>query len=262
MCNHLFFFLMIRRPPRSTLFPYTTLFRSQAAASVCARAGLASAESAAAPRARRPRDACMDDPFLQCRSRRDGAGGDQTSFAADRPDERGQRFVYCSGSVDSPRPGRSTWSMGRVPPAAPAISVGAPGFMRIGHGVQRYTRPPTSSEGPPGATLEDALPPLDRVLTTRSGCVVFEAVTGEPAEPAVAARFYPGIAAGPAALVWAARRRPSHAELVRTWPARTPPGPADLVRGWWRPTIEVLREERRSAASLERARVTRRSKAR
>src|SRR5256885_14549516 len=30
----LFFFLMIRRPPRSTLFPYTTLFRS-----VLARAG-------------------------------------------------------------------------------------------------------------------------------------------------------------------------------------------------------------------------------
>src|SRR5215217_9244386 len=26
-----FFFLMIRRPPRSTLFPYTTLFRSNAA---------------------------------------------------------------------------------------------------------------------------------------------------------------------------------------------------------------------------------------
>src|SRR2546422_2295160 len=29
----LFFFLMIRRPPRSTLFPYTTLFRSRAACS-------------------------------------------------------------------------------------------------------------------------------------------------------------------------------------------------------------------------------------
>src|ERR1039457_1489078 len=26
--QHFFFFLMIRRPPRSTLFPYTTLFRS------------------------------------------------------------------------------------------------------------------------------------------------------------------------------------------------------------------------------------------
>src|SRR6266550_5586588 len=30
---HLFFFLMIRRPPRSTLFPYTTLFRSRRAPS-------------------------------------------------------------------------------------------------------------------------------------------------------------------------------------------------------------------------------------
>src|SRR2546427_11357001 len=30
----LFFFLMIRRPPRSTLFPYTTLFRSADAVAV------------------------------------------------------------------------------------------------------------------------------------------------------------------------------------------------------------------------------------
>src|SRR5260221_5077726 len=30
----LFFFLMIRRPPRSTLFPYTTLFRSHKSPSV------------------------------------------------------------------------------------------------------------------------------------------------------------------------------------------------------------------------------------
>src|SRR3989442_8600417 len=28
MLDYFFFFLMIRRPPRSTLFPYTTLFRS------------------------------------------------------------------------------------------------------------------------------------------------------------------------------------------------------------------------------------------
>src|SRR3712207_7600008 len=28
MLGSIFFFLMIRRPPRSTLFPYTTLFRS------------------------------------------------------------------------------------------------------------------------------------------------------------------------------------------------------------------------------------------
>src|SRR6266511_6320533 len=31
----LFFFLMIRRPPRSTLFPYTTLFRSPPKGSPC-----------------------------------------------------------------------------------------------------------------------------------------------------------------------------------------------------------------------------------
>src|SRR5207248_11249817 len=31
----LFFFLMIRRPPRSTLFPYTTLFRSRLCATKC-----------------------------------------------------------------------------------------------------------------------------------------------------------------------------------------------------------------------------------
>src|ERR1051326_2122160 len=35
------FFLMMRRPPRSTLFPYTTLFRSQIAGGRAAVAGLA-----------------------------------------------------------------------------------------------------------------------------------------------------------------------------------------------------------------------------
>src|SRR3712207_8523101 len=35
----MFFFLMIRRPPRSTLFPYTTLFRSRGAAGLARRAG-------------------------------------------------------------------------------------------------------------------------------------------------------------------------------------------------------------------------------
>src|SRR3989442_3060705 len=33
-----FFFLMIRRPPRSTLFPYTTLFRSQVNQALVAQA--------------------------------------------------------------------------------------------------------------------------------------------------------------------------------------------------------------------------------
>src|SRR5580698_3262649 len=34
--DEFFFFLMIRRPPRSTLFPYTTLFRSRRLAGVFA----------------------------------------------------------------------------------------------------------------------------------------------------------------------------------------------------------------------------------
>src|SRR3712207_7306238 len=46
MCSRVFiafFFLMIRRPPRSTLFPYTTLFRSRR------RDGRARPRGAAAP---------------------------------------------------------------------------------------------------------------------------------------------------------------------------------------------------------------------
>src|SRR3712207_7061080 len=35
-----FFFLMIRRPPRSTLFPYTTLFRSQASGALMPVSGM------------------------------------------------------------------------------------------------------------------------------------------------------------------------------------------------------------------------------
>src|SRR2546429_5726426 len=39
--TYLFFFLMIRRPPRSTLFPYTTLFRSTAAGGIrCRRSAI------------------------------------------------------------------------------------------------------------------------------------------------------------------------------------------------------------------------------
>src|SRR5438309_3224469 len=44
---------MIRRPPRSTLFPYTTLFRSTTLSG--ARASSVSARSAFAPRLRSPR---------------------------------------------------------------------------------------------------------------------------------------------------------------------------------------------------------------
>src|ERR1041384_8553646 len=45
-----FFFLMIRRPPRSTLFPYTTLFRSPALSSRTARSPCPASPPACPPR--------------------------------------------------------------------------------------------------------------------------------------------------------------------------------------------------------------------
>src|SRR5256884_8441471 len=65
-CNlldvHLFFFfLMIRRPPRSTLFPYTTLFRSSAAARTLSHGERRQLELAVAL-AQRPRVLLLDEP--------------------------------------------------------------------------------------------------------------------------------------------------------------------------------------------------------
>src|SRR3712207_7301422 len=50
---YIFFFLMIRRPPRSTLFPYTTLFRSHGRHGRRHRHGDADGHAAAAGRGRR-----------------------------------------------------------------------------------------------------------------------------------------------------------------------------------------------------------------
>src|SRR5256885_8244081 len=71
---------MIRRPPRSTLFPYTTLFRSGDGG---APAGGASSRSSAAPAARGP-------------ARFRSGGGTQTfrtsSDAASQPDRKSTRL--------------------------------------------------------------------------------------------------------------------------------------------------------------------------
>src|SRR5882757_10296242 len=47
-----FFFLMIRRPPRSTLFPYTTLFRSCPSRAAPPRLARTGRRAAGRPRAR------------------------------------------------------------------------------------------------------------------------------------------------------------------------------------------------------------------
>src|SRR5690349_22860741 len=49
----MFFFLLIRRPPRSTLFPYTTLFRS-AFSAAAARSGVRTRLAARIPAHRTP----------------------------------------------------------------------------------------------------------------------------------------------------------------------------------------------------------------
>lgn len=105
----------------------------------------------------------------------------------------------------------------------------------------------------------EALPPMDRVLMTHGGVVMFMDITGELAEGAIAERRYPEVSAVDVTLVWARWRKPTHAELVKAWPSRQPPGAPDLARGWWQPTLEELREERRKASSVEWARNTRRA---
>src|SRR5688572_31090909 len=55
-----FFFFMIRRPPRSTLFPYTTLFRSASSRAIAART--ASISSGFVKKSRAPtRSACRSE---------------------------------------------------------------------------------------------------------------------------------------------------------------------------------------------------------
>jgi len=104
---------------------------------------------------------------------------------------------------------------------------------------------------------DDPLPPLERVVMTHKGAVIFTAIDGELVDDSVARRFYPSTSAVGATLVWATWRRPTHDELVKAWPARWAADDRGLARGWWQPTIEELRVERRKAASTERAAETR-----
>jgi hypothetical protein len=105
---------------------------------------------------------------------------------------------------------------------------------------------------------DETLPPLERVVMTHQGSVIFTNVTGELVEDAIARHYYPDVSAAGVTLVWAAWRKPTHAELVKAWPARGPADAQDLARGWWQPTLAELRVERRNALSAERAQETRR----
>lgn len=100
----------------------------------------------------------------------------------------------------------------------------------------------------------DDLPPTERpVATLAFGIVVVSEITGELVEPEEIAGLYPDIAGEQ---VWGMWRTPSLEELVQTWPARLEPADGQRRRGWWLPTLDELREARRSARSRERRTVS------
>src|SRR5215210_8733830 len=65
-CVFLFFFLMIRRPPRSTLFPYTTLFRS-GLPSARAPCGADTVPAMSTPRSEEHTSELQSPMYLVCR---------------------------------------------------------------------------------------------------------------------------------------------------------------------------------------------------
>lgn len=96
----------------------------------------------------------------------------------------------------------------------------------------------------------DDLPPLDRPIAMKSyGIVVVSDITGELVEREEIADVYPDI---PDDQVWGIWRTPSLEELVHTWPSKVEPGEQERRRGWWLPTLEELREARRTARARER----------
>src|SRR5438552_5850423 len=63
-----FFFLMIRRPPRSTLFPYTTLFRSSPSPSPRAMASVSPRRAMATSNTSNSSNSFISPPFKLSRS--------------------------------------------------------------------------------------------------------------------------------------------------------------------------------------------------
>src|SRR2546430_12691756 len=101
----LFFFLMIRRPPRSTLFPYTTLFRSS----------MDLATAAAGPVASSPRERAVSPAGRVSRTRaRFERSEEHTS------ELQSQSNLGCRLLLEKKKPGEGTvGSTKHVPPSGP-----------------------------------------------------------------------------------------------------------------------------------------------
>lgn len=98
------------------------------------------------------------------------------------------------------------------------------------------------------------LPPLERPVATEAyGIVIVFEITGELVDRDGLADLYRNLHADH---VWGSWRVPSLDELVRTWPAKSDPDDGERARGWWLPTLDELREARRTARSRERRMAT------
>jgi hypothetical protein len=91
------------------------------------------------------------------------------------------------------------------------------------------------------------------VATEAYGIVVVFEITGELVDRDGLADIYPDLHGDH---VWGSWRVPSLDELVRTWPSRTESDERERARGWWLPTLDELREARRTARSRERRMAT------
>jgi predicted alpha-1,6-mannanase (GH76 family) len=74
-------------------------------------------------------------------------------------------------------------------------------------------------------------------------------VTGEIVDPEEVVEHHPDASDEH---VWAEWRAATLEELVHTWPSRDPPGEYEKIRGWWQPTLDELRDARRTTKSRER----------
>src|SRR5947209_19359176 len=97
MCSsllHLFFFLLVRRPPRSTLFPYTTLFRSSRARSMSHmrrqhRTGSGSASET-------PARGCLQRNSLSCSSHSIGSARKRAARSEEHTSElQSRQYLVC-----------------------------------------------------------------------------------------------------------------------------------------------------------------------
>src|SRR3712207_8893025 len=95
----MFFFLMIRRPPRSTLFPYTTLFRSAAASEL----GLpGSRQGQGAPEG--DRQDLRDQPRLRTAEVQEGRSEEHTSELQSR------QYLVCRLLLEKKKKKHPSWT--------------------------------------------------------------------------------------------------------------------------------------------------------